>query len=80
MIRDTFIAPLYDLRVEDLGPGHAIRTQCLCGAGPWHLHGFWLRQRHKPSEHLRPIVKGLRCPNCKMVDLMAWTIVEAVKE
>jgi hypothetical protein len=80
MIRETFLAPLYSLRVENLGPQHAIRTKCMCGAGPWYLHGFWLRQRFRPTEHLRGIVQGLRCPNCGALDLMAWTMVEAVND
>ena len=80
MIQDTFLGPLYTLRVNSLGPEHALKVSCLCGAGPWYLHGFWLRQRHPSSEHLHGIVERLRCPTCTTVDAMAWTIVEAVDE
>ena len=80
MIRETFIAPLYTLRVNNLEAAHAIRVGCFCGAGPWYLHGFWLRQRYGQFEFLRGIVEGLRCPECQKRDVMAWTIVEATPD
>lgn len=77
MIRDSFIGPLYTLHVDDIGARHAVRVKCLCGTGPWDLHGFWLRQRYSSSEFLRRIVEGLKCPACRSRNTMAWDIVEA---
>lgn len=77
MIREIFLGPLYILRVASLGPQHAIRISCMCGAGPWYLNPFWLRDRYPPSEFLRAIVEGLKCPRCHARDMMAWTMVEA---
>ncbi len=80
MIRETFLAPLYTLRVNSLGAEHALRLSCMCGAGPWYLNGFWLRQRYPENEFLRWIANNLPCPACRTRDCMAWGIVEAVHE
>ena len=71
---------MHTVGLDGLVPGHTIRTAFLCGDGPWNLHGFWLSQLNKPSEHLWPTLKGLKSPNCKKVDLVAWTIGAAVKK
>ncbi len=80
MISETFLGPLYALKIKDLGPQHALRVSCFCGAGPWYLNTFWLRQRHGPHEFLRWIVRDLPCPNCTTRDVMAWVVVEASAE
>ena len=72
MIRETFLAPLYTLRVGSLGAAHVARVTCMCGAGPWFLHSFWLRQWHSENEFLRWIMGGLTCPKCGQRDCMAW--------
>lgn len=78
MIRETFLAPLYTLRVGSIGAAHAARVSCMCGAGPWYLHIFWLRQRHSEHEFLRWIMGSLTCPKCGQRDCMAWVVVEAL--
>lgn len=80
MIRETFLAPLYTLRVNSLGAAHAARVSCMCGAGPWFLHSFWLRQRYSEDEFLRWITSGLSCPHCQRSGYMTWVVVEAVKD
>lgn len=76
MIKDAFLAPLYQVRLQDLGPEHAVRVGCFCGAGPWYLNTFWLYRRHPKHEFIRWIVKGFACPNCGVRDVLTWSIVE----
>jgi hypothetical protein len=80
MIRDVFLAPPYQIRVGDLGPQHALRVKCMCGAGPWYINTFWLRRRYAPHEFLRWVSGNFVCPDCGTSEVVTWSVVEAYWE
>ena len=70
--------PLYDARVEDLGPGDFVVVQCACGHEAL-IHPAALTQslRLAPYEKIVGLAPRLRCRECdergKVVVSVRWT-------